>query len=331
MSRGRGILANPSFILFAVSSPSWIPCPGAAAFARHVKDLDAQREGDEMRRTIWTAARTALAALTATTALAAAAPASAKTLCTLVVEASSGRTVLEEGDCAGRVTPASTFKVPLAVMGFDAGFLKGPHEPVLPFKEGYVAWRPEWKAPTDPVRWLKYSVVWYSQQITHALGAQKLHRYGTAFGYGNADFSGDSGKDNGLDRSWIASSLKVSPREQVAFLAKLVSGTLPVTGRAMEETRVIVETRPAGNWTVHGKTGAAFPRRAGGGFDRARGWGWYVGWVEKGGAGKEEADKDGATYVFARLIQDETANKVPAGFRARDSFLADWPAMAKRL
>lgn len=265
-------------------------------------------------RHFWATALALLAASAAWTA-----PAAAKTLCTIVATP-DGRTVLEHGDCASRVTPASTFKVALAVMGFDAGFLKGPHDPVLPFKEGYVAWRPEWKQPTDPTRWLKYSVVWYSQQITHALGADKLHRYGTAFDYGNADFSGDPGQDNGLDRSWIASSLQISPREQAAFLSKLVAGTLPVSRAAMEMTRASVETREAEDgWTVHGKTGAAFPRRADGEFDRARGWGWYVGWAEK----------DGTTYVFARLTRDEAANKVPAGFRARDALLADWPELAK--
>jgi len=247
------------------------------------------------------------------------APAVAKTLCTLVVEAASGRTVLEEGDCAGRVTPASTFKLPLAVMGFDAGYLKGQHDPVLPFRDGYVAWLDAWKEPADPTRWLKYSVVWYSQQITHHLGTERLARYARAFGYGNADFFGDPGKDNGLDRSWIASSLTVSPREQAAFLRGLVTGTLPVAPGAMEMTRAIVETRPAGDgWTVHGKTGGAFPRLAGGGFDRARGWGWYVGWVEKGGD----------TYVFARLIRDEVRHSVSPGLRARDAFIADWPGLA---
>lgn len=271
---------------------------------------------------VWTTVRrTTLAVLVATAALGAAAPAAAKTLCTLVVEAGSGRTVLEEGDCTGRVTPASTFKVPLAVMGFDAGILKGPHVPVLAYRKGDVAWRPEWTQPTDPTRWLKYSVVWYSQRITHALGADRFHRYAVAFDYGNADLSGDPGRNNGLDRSWIGSSLTVSPREQVTFLRRLVTGGLPVSPQAMALTRAIVETRDGGEgWTVHGKTGAAFPRLADGNFDRARGWGWYVGW----------AKKDGETYVFARLIQDEVRNSVPAGFRSRDGFIAGWQAMAAR-
>lgn len=242
-------------------------------------------------------------------------------VCTIVAEAASGRVVLEEGDCDTRVTPASTFKVALAVMGFDAGFLKGPHDPVLPFKEGYVAWRKEWTQPTDPTSWLKYSVVWYSQQITHALGMERFRRYAQAFDYGNADVSGDPGKDNGLDRAWIASSLKIAPKEQVVFLHKLVDGTLPVSARAMALTREIVETRPAGDgWTIHGKTGAAASKTDAGEVVRGRPWGWYVGWASKG-------DR---TYVFAHLIRDESKQSSPPGFRARDGFIAAWPERAAR-
>jgi beta-lactamase class D len=40
----------------------------------------------------------------------------------------------------------------------------------LAFKEGDPDWGGDnWRQPTDPTRWLKYSVVWYSQRITHAL------------------------------------------------------------------------------------------------------------------------------------------------------------------
>ncbi|MEW5424230.1 class D beta-lactamase [Amorphus sp. 3PC139-8] len=243
-------------------------------------------------------------------------------VCTIVADAASGGVVLEEGDCDTRVTPASTFKVALAVMGFDAGVLKGSHDPVLPFKEGYVAWRKEWKQPTDPTSWLKYSVVWYSQQIAHSLGMERFRRYAQAFDYGNADVSGDFGKNNGLDRAWIASSLKIAPREQVTFLQKLVAGRLPVSEQAMALTREIVETRPAGDgWTIHGKTGAAASKTAAGEIVRGRPWGWYVGWASKG-------DR---TYVFAHLIRDESKQSSPPGFRARDAFIAAWPERAERL
>jgi beta-lactamase class D len=245
--------------------------------------------------------------------------AEAKIICTVIADAKTGDTVLQQGYCADRFTPASTFKVALSVMGYDADFLKDEHTPTLPFHKGYVDWGGEaWKQPTDPVRWLKYSVVWYSQQIAHALGEKTLHDYAVKFGYGNADFSGDPGKNNGLDRAWIASSLKISPLEQVAFLRKLVNRQLPVTAHALDMTLNVVDkiSLPSG-WIVHGKTGAALPRKPDYTFDEDHSWGWFVGWTSKGER----------TFVFARLVQDDKKEKGSAGVRTRDLLLQELPAL----
>lgn len=248
-------------------------------------------------------------------------PAHAKTICTIVADAASGKVLREEGDCKTRYTPASTTKIAFAVMGFDSGFLKDAHSPTLPFKEGYADWLGDvWKQPTDPARWLKYSVVWYSQLITHELGEKRLEQYAAKFGFGNADFSGDPGKNNGLDRAWISSSLKISPEEQVTFLRKLVNRTLPVSPDVFDKTYESVEVTPAsGGWSVHGKTGSAFPRKADGSFDRARAYGWFVGWAEKG-------DR---TVIFARLDQDEKKQPGGGGRRVREVFLKELPELVK--
>ena len=247
-------------------------------------------------------------------------PSAARTICTVIVQPATGAALFTEGDCDLRATPASTFKVALAVMAYDAGILSDAHAPAWPYRTGYVDWGgAAWRQPTDPAAWMKHSVVWYSQQIAIRLGADQLVRYGRAFSYGNADFSGDPGQDNGLERSWIASSLEISPNEQVAFLARLVNRTLPVSRDAMDLTASIMEPRAlAGGWTAHGKTGGAYPRRADGSFDRTRGWGWFVGWAER----------DGRRVVFARLDQDESASKGSPGLRTRDAFIADWSRLA---
>ena len=41
--------------------------------------------------------------------------------CTLIQDAASGETLYQNGVCDQRVSPASTFKVPLALIGFDSG------------------------------------------------------------------------------------------------------------------------------------------------------------------------------------------------------------------
>jgi len=245
--------------------------------------------------------------------------AGAGTLCTIVVDAANGKALLEQGDCRTRVTPASTFKIALSLMGFDSGFLKDAHRPELPYKEGYVDWGgSNWMQPTDPTRWLKYSVVWYSQIVSHSLGAQRLADYAAKFGYGNADFSGDPGRNNGLDRAWIASSLKISPWEQTVFLRKLVTRQLPVSEDAIEETSKIIEVSSARDgWRLHGKTGSANPRQPDGSSDEAHGYGWYVGW----------AVKEDRTLIFARLNQDEHKTAISGGLRARDGLIEEWPAL----
>lgn len=249
-------------------------------------------------------------------------PAQAATLCTLIADARTGEMLVESGShCDTPTTPASTFKVPLAVMGFDAGFLKDAQTPALPFKKGYADWGgAEWRQTTDPTRWMDYSVVWYSQAIARELGATQLQNYAKAFAYGNADFSGDPGANNGLERSWISSSLKLTPRAQLAFMQKLVTGQLPVTQAAMDTTLAIMQRRSTTNgWQVLGKTGSAFPRKANGSFDRAHGWGWYVG----------TAQRDGRTLVFARLTQDEGGETGTAGLRTRDALLKEWPSLLR--
>ncbi|TCT35515.1 class D beta-lactamase [Martelella mediterranea] len=247
--------------------------------------------------------------------------AEAAPVCTLVMNAQSGAVLLEEGDCRSAVTPASTFKVALAVMAFDAGILQDAHHPVMTYRAGDPDWGgAAWKQDIDPERWIRYSVVWYSQRLTHSLGAATLTRYGEAFGYGNVDFSGDPGYDNGLDRAWIASSLKISPSQQAAFLRGLVLGTLPASRDAMAKTRGLLEQNNVDGWLMRGKTGAAYPRRADRSFDYAHGWGWYVGWAERG---------DDA-LVFVTLTQSEQRSKQSPGNRTREALLAQWPALSKR-
>jgi beta-lactamase class D len=251
-------------------------------------------------------------ALWAATAL----PAQTATICTLLMDADTGQTLLEQGDCTTRVTPASTFKIALAVMGFDAGLLHGPDSPIMSFRPGDPDWGgANWTRDTGPADWMRHSVLWYSQRLTRDMGQQTLTRYAQGFGYGNADLSGDPGHDNGLERAWIASSLTISPREQASFLRALLTDSLPVQPQAMARTRALLDTHPVAGWTLHGKTGTAYPRRADRSFDYARGWGWYVGW----------ASRANDRVIFARLTQTTERGPGSPGIMTRDGLLKDWP------
>ncbi|WP_377705797.1 class D beta-lactamase [Pseudoduganella sp. UC29_71] len=237
--------------------------------------------------------------------------------CTVLADAATGRELAREGHCEERVTPASTFNIAVALMGYDSGMLHDEHSPMLPFKAGYPAYIPSWRADTDPSSWLQNSVLWYAQQVTSALGAARFQDYVRRFGYGNEDLGGDAGKDNGLTQSWVGSSLRISPLEQAAFLRKVVRRELPLSAQAYAMTARIMPRRTLANgWEVFGKTGTASAVLPDGGDDDTRQYGWYVGWASKGQR----------TVVFARLVLDAKQDDAMGGPRARAALLRDLPA-----
>ncbi|SHH20105.1 class C beta-lactamase [Massilia sp. CF038] len=250
---------------------------------------------------------TAMAVVGAVAALVAAPALHAAEICTAIADAATGKVLMQRGDCQRQVTPASTFKIPLSLMGYDAGFLKDTQTPELPFRQGYVDWRPSWRSATAPAKWMSESVVWYSQQITQSLGKKRFAEYTTRFNYGNADVSGDAGHE-GLTAAWLESSLRISPLEQLSFLGKVVNRQLGVSEHAYAMTAQLTQwgQSPDG-WRIHGKTGSG------------DGYGWYVGWASKGAR----------AYVFARLIQKDKSDAadVPGGMLARDSLMEEFPAL----
>jgi len=264
-----------------------------------------------------------LGALTVSTLLVVSAtPAFAVTVCTLLTEADTGKVLAQDGNCNRRNSPASTFKVALSLMGYDTGILKDATTPALPYKPEYNTSNPAWKVTTDPTSWLAKSVVWYSQALTRQMGMAKFEHYVQAFDYGNLDVSGNPGKSDGLTQAWLSSSLKISPAEQAAFLRRMLNRQLPVVAQAIELTEQIMPVSTLSNgWRVHGKTGTGSQLNTDGTPNKARQFGWFIGW----------ADKGNRRVIFVHLIQDERQEPVPGGLRAKDDMLSSLPAMLNNL
>ncbi|OJY35367.1 MAG: hypothetical protein BGP06_05715 [Rhizobiales bacterium 65-9] len=243
-------------------------------------------------------------------------------VCTLMADAVSGAILARDGaECGAPTTPASTFKIALALMGFDSGALTDAHAPLWTSGPDDGPAVSDQKRSVNPIEWMRDSVVWYSRRLTRTLGQEKFQRYVSAFAYGNRDLSGDSGRDNGLTGAWLSSSLLISPDGQISFLRRLWNRRLPVSADAYDKTLSIMPPFPlADGWTVYGKTGTGFRRKFDGALDRDRQIGWFVGWAIKGER----------TVLFARLIRDEGPTDTRAGPRARDELLAELPALLAR-
>ncbi len=226
--------------------------------------------------------------------------------CTVILDAASNAVLLREGDCASRLSPASSFKVALALIGYDSGILKDSNMPALKFQPTPETPKSDNKT-VDPRIWLQDSVVWYSQALTRQLGEPRFAEYVQKLSYGNADVSGIPGRSIGLTQAWLDSSLKISPDEQAAFMRRIVDCTVAVSSTACALTKKIMPVFKADTWTVYGKTGTVLYRKD----PQGKRTGWFVGWAEQ----------DGRKIVFAS-VHDHAGNELlPAGPQVRDDFL----------
>jgi beta-lactamase class D len=204
----------------------------------------------------------------------------------VLINGKSGKIIVEKGSHIDeRITPCSTFKIALSLMGFDAGILKDENDPIWQFQEGYDDFKESWKHPQTPQSWMKTSCVWYSRVLATKLEIQKFQFYLDALDYGNRDASG------GLTKAWLTSSLKISPMEQIGFIQKMLKNELPISNYAIEKTKQLLFLEELQTeWKLFGKTGSSTSKP-----DGKNELGWFVGWIQKGNE----------YYLFAYNIRDE--------------------------
>jgi beta-lactamase class D len=185
--------------------------------------------------------------------------------------------------CGLRVSPQSTFKIPHALAALDAGVVSGIDETIA--YDGHPVDPPLWRKDHTLATAMRYSVVWYFQEIAKRLGPEREREYLSRFDYGNKDSS------SGLTSFWLGGSLAISPDEELRFLTRLYAGELPVGAKAAESVREILRQPPGfvvnatgthpfgGRWAegtiVSAKTGSG--PTADGGAVR-----WLVGHVRRG-------------------------------------------------
>lgn len=164
-------------------------------------------------------------------------------------------------------TPASTFKMFNALAALETGAIADEHE-VLHW-DGTKRPLADWNRDHDLASGMKYSVVWFYQEIARRIGQERMQDWIGKAGYGNRDISG------GIDRFWLGKGgLRISALEQIAFLRRLADGALPFSARSQDIVRRITIAEQGDGYVLHAKTGW---KQVEGETDL----GWYVGWVER--------------------------------------------------
>jgi beta-lactamase class D len=209
--------------------------------------------------TLWFAIAAVVAA-----SVAVAPPAAPVISCVVIFDVQAGTTDRVGRSCETRLSPASTFKIPHALVALETGVVTTttvekwdgtPHPS-----------QPAWDRDHTVLSAMKPSVVWLFQRIAPRIGAERIHGWLLKNEYGNADTSGP------VTEYWLNGRLRISPDEQVRFLRRFYTGELPIAAAYLTAVRSALEQKPGtvenargvkvldGTWpagaTLNAKTGA---------------------------------------------------------------------------
>jgi beta-lactamase class D len=157
--------------------------------------------------------------------------------CVVVIEA--GVTERWNGsvaDCATRLSPASTYKIPHALIGLETGVIT---ETTVEKWDGVAhPDQPKWNQDHTVLSAMRPSVLWFFQAMAPRIGAARAHQWLTRLEYGNTDTSG------AITQYWLNGRLRISPDEQLAFMKKFYDGSLPVRTAHIDRLKHAIEQAP---------------------------------------------------------------------------------------
>lgn len=157
--------------------------------------------------------------------------------CVVVVDADkTDRWVGSAEECATRLSPASTYKIPHALIGLET---KTVTATTLERWDGTkYPDQPKWNTDHTVLTAMRPSVLWFFQRMAPRIGAARAKQWLERFDYGNRDTSGP------ISMYWINGTLRISPDEQLAFVKKFYDAALPVSKLSMEQVKSAMYQAP---------------------------------------------------------------------------------------
>jgi beta-lactamase class D len=212
-----------------------------------------------------------------------------------VVQALDGSApfVSDATECAVKTAPASTFKVPHALIALETGVVTDP-----------LALVP-WDGSHSLDSAMKWSALWFYQRTASLIGRERMLAWLKRVGYGSDSYEGEQ------TTFWLNGDLAVSPVEQTDFVSRLVRHQLPAAREHVDTVKAAF-LMPAGKITNAGGTHpfelkwpSPLVVRAKTGNTTVAGErvSWVVGHVESRGRG----------YVFAARVRGSQVGSNQAG------------------
>jgi beta-lactamase class D len=180
--------------------------------------------------------------------------------------------VTDEGRARLEYVPASTYKVPHALIALETGVVADADKELIRW-DGQVRSIEAWNKDHTLRSAMAVSAVPVFQQIARRIGSERMKKYLDAFRYGNREVGSQ------IDRFWLDGPLKTSALDQIEFFEKLRSGELPLTDRTLTLGRDVIPSEAVSGGALRYKTGAV-------GIDGTSGeksaLGWIAGYVDRG-------------------------------------------------
>jgi beta-lactamase class D len=200
--------------------------------------------------------------------------------------------VIGGDECNRRTLPASTFKVPHALVALETGVVT---EKTVIKWDGTTRDYPVWNRDQTLESAIKMSAVWVFQQFATAIGRERELSYLRAFHYGSMTF------ERGVTDFWLNGDLTITPVEEVAFLQRMFAYDLPVARRNIDTVKAAL-TMPHGqilnaagvhNFPLRWPADTVVRVKTGNGNVHGERVSWAVGALETGGH----------QYVFASRMR----------------------------
>ncbi len=197
------------------------------------------------------------------------------------------------------VSPLSTFKIVATLIGLKHGVIIDENSTMTYNGNQYPI--DAWNGNLSLKEAFQSSCVWYFRQVIDAVGQEEVQRELETLNYGNCDVSEWMGTDinqmKELNGFWLASSLLISPMEQIQVLQTIFKGNSQFSQKQIETLKGVMLYDACNDYEVYGKTGTGKEGEA-----------WYVG----------VAEKNGQREYFAVYLKDEQNKDKVAGSLARE-------------
>lgn len=171
--------------------------------------------------------------------------------------------------------PASTFKIANSLIALECEVIGDENEIVM--WDSVERKVPVWNKDHNLRSGIKYSVVWFYQELARRIGEERMQSWVDKIDYGNMEIG------NEIDNFWLVGELRITPMEQLDFLKKFTAGDLPFKKEHIETVKEILIEDHNDRYVFRAKTGWA---------NKGQPVGWYVGYI----------NFEGKTYIFVNNI-----------------------------